>query len=169
MCVFCVWSVLALFCCRRLPPGAPRALDPSSKILSASQKNDVAAVMAYIAEGISPSYANSLGQTPLHIACMWGNADVAKARVSAGTTLAIWTLELGFSVETRVETSGRVTMTQSIKCVCPVAFQNILRSCLNRRTYILAEIFTPRKNAADRVPVARGGRRSSTRAPTCTP
>ncbi|KAJ1457830.1 ankyrin repeat-containing domain protein [Pelagophyceae sp. CCMP2097] len=62
----------------------PKALDPNSKILSAAQKNDIDAVLLHLADGISPSHANSLGQTPLHIACMWGNADVAKVLIEAG-------------------------------------------------------------------------------------
>ncbi|KAJ8607746.1 hypothetical protein CTAYLR_008614 [Chrysophaeum taylorii] len=65
--------------------GNARGMDPNSKILSASQKNDVNTVKQYVeVDGISPSYANSLGQTPLHIAAMWGNADTVDYLVKAG-------------------------------------------------------------------------------------
>lgn len=67
---------------------APRPIDPDSKILSAAQKNDLAAVRLCVErDAISPSYANSLGQTPLHIAAMWGNADVAEYLVSKGANV----------------------------------------------------------------------------------
>lgn len=75
--------------------GAARGMDPNAKILSASQKNDVEAIRVFVEqEGISPSYANSLGQTPLHIAAMWGNFDTvnyllrAKANVHAVNQLS---------------------------------------------------------------------------------
>jgi len=67
-------------------PGAPFG-DPAAKILSASQKNDVEAVARCVDEGISPSYANTLGQTPLHIASMWGNVEVAEYLVAAGADI----------------------------------------------------------------------------------
>mmetsp|Transcript_16721 Transcript_16721/g.54439 ORF Transcript_16721/g.54439 Transcript_16721/m.54439 type:complete len:356 (+) Transcript_16721:114-1181(+) len=66
------------------PPMVPPSQDPSSRILSASQKNDVNAVGRCVADGISPSYANSLGQTSLHIAAMWGNVDVCRFLVANG-------------------------------------------------------------------------------------
>ena len=37
----------------------PQVADPSARILSASQKNDVGGVQQCIANGLSPSYANS--------------------------------------------------------------------------------------------------------------
>lgn len=65
--------------------GQRGGLDPNAKILSASQKNDVETVKAFVEnERISPSYANSLGQTPLHIAAMWGNAETVDYLIKAG-------------------------------------------------------------------------------------
>lgn len=67
---------------------APRPIDPDSKILSSSQKNDLASVRLCVErDNISPSYANSLGQTPLHIAAMWGNAVVAEYLVAKGANV----------------------------------------------------------------------------------
>jgi len=65
--------------------GQRGAMDPNARILSASQKNDVDAVKQYVErDGVSPSYANSLGQTPLHIAAMWGNVATVDYLVKAG-------------------------------------------------------------------------------------
>lgn len=68
--------------------GQRGGLDPNAKILSASQKNDVESVKAFVEnERISPSYANSLGQTPLHIAAMWGNAETVDYLIKAGANV----------------------------------------------------------------------------------
>ena len=72
----------------RPPPRAvtapPRAIDPKTKILAAAQKNDADAVARFLGEGIDVDYANSLGQTPLHIAVMWGNVEVATLLLDEG-------------------------------------------------------------------------------------
>lgn len=68
--------------------GAQRGMDPNTKILSAAQKNDVMAIQTYVQqEGISPSFANSLGQTPLHIAAMWGNAETVDFLIKVGANV----------------------------------------------------------------------------------
>jgi hypothetical protein len=64
--------------------GPPRQLDPRTKILAASQKDDVDAVARYLDEGIDVNYCNSLGQTPLHIAAMWGNVATATFLLDEG-------------------------------------------------------------------------------------
>mmetsp|Transcript_13036 Transcript_13036/g.38837 ORF Transcript_13036/g.38837 Transcript_13036/m.38837 type:complete len:322 (+) Transcript_13036:175-1140(+) len=62
----------------------PAALDPNTKILAAAQRNDAAEVRRFLSEGVSASYANSLGQTPCHIAAMWGNAEALQVLLEAG-------------------------------------------------------------------------------------
>jgi hypothetical protein len=57
--------------------------DPN-EILFRTQKNEADAVQALIDGGVDPSYANGVGQTALHVACLWGNIDVAKVLVKAG-------------------------------------------------------------------------------------
>lgn len=47
------------------PP--PQAMDPHTKILAAAQRDDAVSIRKFLDEGVPPSYANSLGQTPLHI------------------------------------------------------------------------------------------------------
>ena len=67
------------------PP--PPSLDPSTKLLAAAQRDDVNAIKACLAEGLDPSYGNSLGQTALHIAAMWGNANALDALIAAGANV----------------------------------------------------------------------------------
>ena len=69
---------------RPLAGQPPMNMDPNTKILSAAQRNDIDAVRKHLAEGIPASYANSLGQTPLHIAAMWGNPEVLKLLLDHG-------------------------------------------------------------------------------------
>ncbi|KAJ1475117.1 ankyrin repeat-containing domain protein [Baffinella frigidus] len=57
--------------------------DPN-EILFRTQKNEADAVQALIDGGVDASYANGVGQTALHVACLWGNIDVAKVLVKAG-------------------------------------------------------------------------------------
>ena len=37
-----------------------------------------------MAQGTDPSFANSVGQTALHVAVLWGNVDAAQFLVDAG-------------------------------------------------------------------------------------
>eukprot|EP00292_Cryptomonas_paramecium_P004838 CAMPEP_0113679436 /NCGR_PEP_ID=MMETSP0038_2-20120614/10634_1 /TAXON_ID=2898 /ORGANISM="Cryptomonas paramecium" /LENGTH=513 /DNA_ID=CAMNT_0000597449 /DNA_START=20 /DNA_END=1561 /DNA_ORIENTATION=- /assembly_acc=CAM_ASM_000170 len=57
-------------------------VDPN-ELLSKAQKNDAAGIQAMISKGMNPSVANSVGQTALHVACLWGNAEAAQALVTA--------------------------------------------------------------------------------------
>ena len=65
----------------------PPAMDPSTKLLAAAQRDDVAAINKCVAEGMSASYGNSLGQTALHIAAMWGNENALDALIAAGANV----------------------------------------------------------------------------------
>merc|ERR1719473_1287308 len=56
-------------------------------ILSATQKNNVALVKQLLQQGASPSAANPVGQTPLHIALLWGNVECAEVLIEAGGNL----------------------------------------------------------------------------------
>ena len=54
------------------------------RILSATQQNDATAVQQLIESGVSPSFANGVGQTPLHIAALWGNMEACAVLLAAG-------------------------------------------------------------------------------------
>lgn len=56
-------------------------------LLEASQREDVVAIKALLEMGLNPSQASSMGQTALHIACLWGNARAAEVLVAAGANL----------------------------------------------------------------------------------
>ena len=60
---------------------------PSEQLLSATQMNDAARVQALIDGGITVSFANSVGQTALHIAALWGNAEACKTLLANGAAL----------------------------------------------------------------------------------
>ena len=53
-------------------------------LLSASQRDDVAGVRRALASGADVNHGNAMGQTALHIACLWGNASACAALVEAG-------------------------------------------------------------------------------------
>ena len=56
-------------------------------LLSASQRDDVRAVENILASGADVNYGNSVGQTALHIACIWGNASAADLLIEAGANV----------------------------------------------------------------------------------
>ena len=56
-------------------------------LVGAAQRNDVPTIQRYISEGADVNLATSAGQTPLHIAAMWGNLDVLNALIAAGADL----------------------------------------------------------------------------------
>eukprot|EP00620_Florenciella_sp_RCC1587_P020173 CAMPEP_0182557610 /NCGR_PEP_ID=MMETSP1324-20130603/1453_1 /TAXON_ID=236786 /ORGANISM="Florenciella sp., Strain RCC1587" /LENGTH=397 /DNA_ID=CAMNT_0024769687 /DNA_START=38 /DNA_END=1233 /DNA_ORIENTATION=+ len=55
-----------------------------NSILSAAQKNDVGALATQIASGIDPSFSNSVGQTALHVAVLWGNVEATAFLIENG-------------------------------------------------------------------------------------
>mmetsp|Transcript_39343 Transcript_39343/g.77045 ORF Transcript_39343/g.77045 Transcript_39343/m.77045 type:complete len:531 (+) Transcript_39343:99-1691(+) len=57
--------------------------DPN-EILVLAQKNDVEAIKTLLATGLSASAANGVGQTALHVACLWGNIEAAEELIKAG-------------------------------------------------------------------------------------
>ena len=57
-------------------------------LLGASQRDDVRALTGIVASGADVSYANTLGQTALHIASMWGNYKACEFLVKAGGNVA---------------------------------------------------------------------------------
>ena len=54
------------------------------RIHGAAQRNDVPAIQRFISEGVDINYGSSVGQTPLHIAAMWGNLNALNALIAAG-------------------------------------------------------------------------------------
>ena len=54
------------------------------QLLSAAQRDDVRAIEASLAAGADINHGNSVGQTALHIACIWGNSSAVAALVKSG-------------------------------------------------------------------------------------
>ena len=61
--------------------------EQSAQLLSATQQNNAAKVQALIDSGIPVSFANSVGQTALHIAALWGNAEACATLLENGAAL----------------------------------------------------------------------------------
>ena len=56
-------------------------------LVGAAQRDDVPTIQRYISEGADVNLATSAGQTPLHIAAMWGNLNAVNALIAAGADL----------------------------------------------------------------------------------
>ena len=82
-------AVRRFFCQETHPDWAMGLLaSPNDRLIGATQRNDVPAIQTWIyVSGASPSYANSVGQTPLHIAALWGNVDALNTLIAAGAAL----------------------------------------------------------------------------------
>ena len=48
-----------------------------NQLMGAAHRDDVVAMAGFLAQGADVNGANGVGQTPLHIACLWGNASAA--------------------------------------------------------------------------------------------
>uniref|UniRef100_A0A6U4TQ13 Uncharacterized protein n=1 Tax=Hemiselmis andersenii TaxID=464988 RepID=A0A6U4TQ13_HEMAN len=59
------------------------------ELLQLAQKNDVAGIKEKIANGVPVSEGNGVGQTPLHVACLWGNFEAAEVLLKAGADVNI--------------------------------------------------------------------------------
>eukprot|EP00613_Pedinella_sp_CCMP2098_P021978 CAMPEP_0171694040 /NCGR_PEP_ID=MMETSP0991-20121206/6996_1 /TAXON_ID=483369 /ORGANISM="non described non described, Strain CCMP2098" /LENGTH=454 /DNA_ID=CAMNT_0012282581 /DNA_START=83 /DNA_END=1447 /DNA_ORIENTATION=+ len=55
-----------------------------SMLIQAAQRDDVPALKKLLASGVDADYANVIGQTALHVACMWGNYKAVEVITSAG-------------------------------------------------------------------------------------
>jgi len=64
-----------------------RTAQKANGLLSAAQRDDVAALKKLVADGVSPSSANGVGQSALHIAAMWGNYKAVEFLISAGANV----------------------------------------------------------------------------------
>ena len=53
-------------------------------MLAAAQRGDVPEVQKFMDDGMNPSVANGVGQTGLHVACLWGNDKCVEALIKAG-------------------------------------------------------------------------------------
>ena len=63
----------------------PHCRDPCHT--SEAQHGDADAVRQLIAEGMDPSFANDIGQTALHVACVWGTQGCVEVLIQAGAKL----------------------------------------------------------------------------------
>ena len=71
----------------RVVQGAPlyvrRGGQPLEKLLLYAQQNKVAKIKRLLAKGhVRASAGNSVGQTALHVACLWGNTAVARCLIA---------------------------------------------------------------------------------------
>ena len=55
--------------------------------LGAAQRDDAAALKELVSAGVDMNRGNGMGQTPLHIACMWGNYVSVDILIAAGADL----------------------------------------------------------------------------------
>ena len=55
-----------------------------SSFVQAAQRDDVPALKRLVAAGFDPNQGNGIGQTALHVACMWGNYKSVEVLTSAG-------------------------------------------------------------------------------------
>ena len=69
---------------RRVPQHNDRV---GQTVLTHAQRNNAEALHILIDAGADPSFANALGQTPLHIAALWGNEDALGLLVEQGANL----------------------------------------------------------------------------------
>lgn len=56
-------------------------------LLSAAQKNDTNRIETLIAAGVPHSHANAIGQTALHVTCIWGNVGSVEVLIGAGANV----------------------------------------------------------------------------------
>ncbi|KAL7579663.1 hypothetical protein ACA910_021813 [Epithemia clementina (nom. ined.)] len=57
-------------------------------LLSAAQKNDATRIRALVNDhGISPSHANGVGQSALHVAALWGHVEACRALLDLGANV----------------------------------------------------------------------------------
>ncbi|CAE8736341.1 unnamed protein product, partial [Polarella glacialis] len=54
------------------------------QILGFARDNDAAAIREIVKMGCPPSFTNRVGQTPLHIAAIWGSVEAAQALLELG-------------------------------------------------------------------------------------
>ena len=67
------------------PPGARRALVLTlRRALAEAQRNEPEEMQKLIAGGMDPSIANGVGQTALHVACLWGTHKCVEVLIKAG-------------------------------------------------------------------------------------
>lgn len=59
----------------------------ANAILSKAQQNDGPGIQALLDGGADPSMGNSVGQTALHVAVLWGNADACRVLIDGGAAL----------------------------------------------------------------------------------
>lgn len=57
-------------------------------LLSMAQKNEPETIRSLINEkGVPPTHANGIGQTALHVACLWGHVECVKVLVELGANV----------------------------------------------------------------------------------
>jgi len=57
---------------------------PGRRALAECQSGEVEELQQLLAEGLNPSAANGVGQTGLHVACLWGRHKVVDLLIKAG-------------------------------------------------------------------------------------
>lgn len=73
-----------------MPAGADRKNPEWDKLLIAAQKNLPDIIKDLIQnKGVSASHSNVINQSALHIACLWGNVEAAKALLEEGASVSM--------------------------------------------------------------------------------
>lgn len=64
-------------------------LDVIVSLLTAeAQRNEPDAIQKLINDGMDPSVANGVGQTALHVACLWGTHKCVEVLIKAGAKVS---------------------------------------------------------------------------------
>jgi len=88
-----------------------------SNLLGAAQRDDTMAIKKLIKEGVPPSYGNSVGQTALHIAAMWGRISAVDLLVKSGAPVNMKNKLAGDTPLHMIAGSPRGSVADRIKCV----------------------------------------------------
>jgi len=86
-----------------------------AQLLSAAARDDSAAIKRFLGMGVPVTYANRVGQTALHIACLWGHVMATELLLSSGAST---TVKNSLAGETPVHmlAKGRGPIEGRIKC-----------------------------------------------------
>ena len=57
------------------------------QMMAAARDGDAEDVLAILGEGVDPNGSNAIGQTSLHVAAIWGHANVARVLINNGASV----------------------------------------------------------------------------------
>ena len=87
-------------------------------LLSAAAKNDIGRVRdLVINQGVPVTHSNGIGQTALHVACLWGHIEVVRFLLSSGADANATNRLAGSTPLHSLLTSGKVTPERQVALV----------------------------------------------------